>query len=82
MKETTPIKMTLENRYYHALFTRNFELAKRIYRVPELQANWNAERLVKEGHKCGAYDEADKEIAQGPLSVPVCSEVIQDERKI
>ena len=60
----------LEQRYYDALFIGNKELAKRLYRVPEVQAGWSADRLVREAHKCGIYDEADRLMATGPLEPP------------
>lgn len=50
----------LEQDYYNSLFRRDFEEAKRLYRLIAVTKIWSNERLIKEGHKCGIYDEGEK----------------------
>jgi hypothetical protein len=49
-----------ERAYYQALFRRDFGEAQRLYRELACTDVWSADRLVREGHKCGIYDEADR----------------------
>jgi hypothetical protein len=50
-----------ETAYYAALFRRNYAEAQRLYRELACTEYWTQERLVREGHKCGLYDAADRE---------------------
>jgi len=49
-----------ERAYYQALFHRNFAEARRLYRLIACTHHWSAERVQREGHKCGLYDEASE----------------------
>jgi hypothetical protein len=50
-----------ERAYYTALFRRDFREAQRLYREIVCSDAWTADRVVREAHKCGVYDEADRD---------------------
>ena len=47
-----------EREYYQALFRRDFAEARRLYRVLCCGDVWSADRVQRESHKCGIFDEA------------------------
>ena len=49
-----------ERAYYQALFHRDFAEARLLYRLIACTNHWSAERVQREGHKCGLYDEASE----------------------
>ena len=51
---------TTERDYYAALFRRDYRDAQRLYRELARTAYWPAGRVVREAHKCGLYDAADR----------------------
>ena len=50
-----------ERAYYTALFRRDFREAQRLYREVVCSDAWTADRVVREAHKCGIYDDADRD---------------------
>ena len=50
-----------ERAYYTALFRRDFREAQRLYREVVCSDAWTADRVVREAHKCGLYDHADRD---------------------
>ena len=50
-----------ERAYYTALFQRDFREAQRLYREVSCSDAWTPDRVVREAHKCGLYDEADRD---------------------
>ena len=50
-----------ERAYYTALFQRDFREAQRLYRELCCSDAWTPDRVVREAHKCGLYDEADRD---------------------
>lgn len=53
--------MSEERAYYAALFHRDYTEAQRLYRELVCTDVWTADRVVREGHKCGLYDSADRD---------------------
>ena len=51
----------VERDYYAALFRRDYGEAQRLYRELARTPYWSANRLVREAHKCGLYDAADRD---------------------
>ena len=58
-----------ERAYYTALFRRDFHEAKRLYREIVCTDTWTPDRVVREAHKCGLYDDADRD--EEPQLAPV-----------
>ena len=50
-----------EQSYYDALFQRDYREAKRLYRLLSISDTWKPDRVIREAHKCGIYDEADRD---------------------
>ena len=50
-----------ERAYYTALFRRDFREAQRLFREVSCTDAWTPDRMVREAHKCGLYDEADRD---------------------
>ena len=50
-----------ERAYYTALFRRDFREAQRLFREVSCTDAWTPDRLVREAHKCGLYDQADRD---------------------
>ena len=50
-----------ERAYYAALFRRNYREAQRLYRDLVCSDLWTPDRILREAHKCGVYDEADRD---------------------
>ena len=50
-----------ERAYYSALFRRDFREAQRLYRELVCTDAWTPDRVVREAHKCGIYDDADRD---------------------
>ena len=50
-----------ERAYYTALFRRDFREAQRLYREVVCSDAWTPDRVVREAHKCGLYDDADRD---------------------
>ena len=48
-----------ERAYYTALFRRDFREAQRLYREVVCSDAWTPDRVLREAHKCGLYDDAD-----------------------
>ena len=67
---------TIERAYYSALFRRDFREAQRLYRQVACSDSWTPDRLVREGHKCGLYDEADRDdfLDAAPVSITLVTE--------
>ncbi len=67
---------TIERAYYSALFRRDFREAQRLYRQVACSDAWTPDRLVREGHKCGLYDEADRDdlLDAAPVSITLGAE--------
>ena len=51
---------SVERDYYAALFRRDYRQAQRLYWELARTPYWSADRVVREGHKCGLYDAADR----------------------
>jgi hypothetical protein len=60
--------MSPERAYYSALFRRDFDEAQRLYRELVCTDAWTADRVVREAHKCGIYDAADRDEDEGAVS--------------
>ncbi len=54
----------VERDYYAALFRRDYGEAQRLYRELARTHYWSADRVVREAHKCGLYDAADRDEAE------------------
>ena len=52
-----------ERAYYRALFRRDYRQAQRLYRILACTDLWSPDRLMREAHKCGIYDEASHDDA-------------------
>ena len=50
-----------ERAYYTALFRRDYREAQRLYREVVCSDAWTPDRVVREAHKCGLYDDADRD---------------------
>ena len=50
-----------ERAYYTALFRRDFREAQRLYREVVCSDVWTPDRVLREAHKCGLYDDADRD---------------------
>ena len=50
-----------ERAYYTALFRRDFREAQRLYREVVCSDAWTPDRVLREAHKCGLYDDADRD---------------------
>ncbi len=65
-----------EREYYAALFRRDYREAQRLYRVLSCTDTWSSDRVQREGHKCGVFDEADRyddmedELIEAPSRLP------------
>lgn len=55
---------TPEVEYDEALLNRDYTKAIALYKGPLLTNGWTAERYVREGHKCGAYDEGERALIE------------------
>ena len=67
-----------ERAYYSALFRRDFPAAQRLYRELVCSDAWTPDRVVREAHKCGLYDEADRDeddVVVSTVSVAVVTEL-------
>ena len=67
-----------ERDYYTALFRRDFPEAQRLYRELVCTDAWTPDRVVREAHKCGLYDSADR--VDDVVVTTVTSAVITDLR--
>ena len=50
-----------ERAYYTALFRRDYREAQRLYRELVCTDAWTPDRVVREAHKCGIFDDADRD---------------------
>lgn len=55
---------TPEQEYYEALMQRDYVSAIRLYKDQLVRNGWTNERYVREGYKCGAYDEGEKALIE------------------
>ena len=58
-----------ERAYYTALFRRDFREAQRLYREVVCSDAWTPDRVLREAHKCGLYDDADHDDEMEVVSV-------------
>lgn len=55
---------TPEQEYYEALLKRDYVSAMRLYKDQLVMNGWTNERYVREGYKCGVYDEGDRALIE------------------
>ena len=71
-----------ERAYYTALFRRDFREAQRLYREVVCSDAWTPDRVVREAHKCGIYDDADHDDEPEVASVTTIVTLRSRERRI
>ena len=62
-----------ERAYYTALFRRDFREAQRLYREVACTDAWTPDRVVREAHKCGLYDDADRDDETPPAVTAIAT---------
>jgi hypothetical protein len=71
-----------ERAYYTALFRRDFREAQRLYREVVCTDAWTPDRVVREAHKCGLYDDADRDDEPQLAAVTAISTLLPRETRI
>lgn len=64
-----------ERAYYAALFRRDFKEAQRLYREVACGDLWSGDRVIREAHKCGIFDEADRDEPETAATVATVAPV-------
>ena len=73
---------SVERDYYAALFRRDYHGAQRLYGELARTPYWPADRVVREAHKCGLYDAADRDedavvtVAATAAGAAVCPQAV------
>lgn len=55
---------TPEQEYDEALRVRNYAKARSLYKGVLVHNGWPGERYIREGYKCGAFDEGERALVE------------------